>query len=188
MDFDLEGCSLIRVVTDVFHNMLQSQPGFGGGGEDLIGWQDETIAASISQLEGKGVLNTQVVGPVNAATTGLVDDGADAAHFVLGPMERGQGLDCIPAHRVQLGLVERIFARVAVGIHEQLGVGVNRDKRLEVAVVLDQIHHILHLNLGVGSRAVVGVRAGVGTGTRTSKASIPVSIGVYTNAHGPSVH
>lgn len=40
-------------------------------------------------------------------------------------------------------------AGVAVGIHEQLGVGVDRDEGLEVAVALDQVHHVLHLNLRV---------------------------------------
>lgn len=40
-------------------------------------------------------------------------------------------------------------AGVAVGVHEQLGVGVDRDERLEVAVALDQVHHVLHLNLRV---------------------------------------
>lgn len=58
-------------------------------------------------------------------------------------------------------------AGVTVGVHEQLGVGVDRDEGLEVAVALDQVHHILHLDLGVGRGAVVGIRAGVLTGTGT---------------------
>lgn len=40
-------------------------------------------------------------------------------------------------------------AGVAVGVHEQLGVGVDRNEGLEVAVALDQVHHVLHLNLRV---------------------------------------
>lgn len=40
------------------------------------------------------------------------------------------------------------------------------DEGLEVAVALDQVHHIPHLDLRVGRGAVEGVRAGVSTGTR----------------------
>lgn len=52
--------------------MFQSEPGLGGGGDDLIGWQNETIATGVPQLEGKGVLDALVVGPVNAATSGWI--------------------------------------------------------------------------------------------------------------------
>lgn len=41
------------------------------------------------------------------------------------------------------------------------------DEGLEVAVALDQVHHVLYLNLRVGRGTVVGVRARVVTGTRT---------------------
>lgn len=60
------------MITDVLHDVFQSQPGLGGRGDDLIGWQDETIATSIPQLKGKGVLDAQVVRPVNAAAAGLI--------------------------------------------------------------------------------------------------------------------
>lgn len=56
----------------MLHDVLQSQPGLRGGGDDLIGWQDETIATSVSQLEGVGVLDAQVVRPVDAAAAGWV--------------------------------------------------------------------------------------------------------------------
>ena len=62
----------IRMVIDVLDEVLEGKPRLGGGGDNLIGWQDETIASSVPQLEGVGVLDTQVVGPVNAATTGLI--------------------------------------------------------------------------------------------------------------------
>ena len=52
--------------------MFQSQPGLGGRGDDLIGWQNETIATSVPQLEGVGVLDAHVIRPVNAAATGLI--------------------------------------------------------------------------------------------------------------------
>lgn len=41
------------------------------------------------------------------------------------------------------------------------------DEGLEVAVALDQVHHVLHLDLRVSRRAVEGVRARVPAGTRT---------------------
>ena len=60
------------MVTDVLHDVFQSQPGLCGSGDDLIGWQDEAITAGVPQLEGVGVLDSLVVGPVNGVTTGLV--------------------------------------------------------------------------------------------------------------------
>lgn len=58
-----------------------------------------------------------------------------------------------------------VAAGVAVRIHEQLGVGVHGDEGLEVSVALDQVHHVLHLDLRVSPRAVVGVGAWVFAGT-----------------------
>lgn len=60
------------MVTDILHQVFQSQPGFRGSGDDLIGWQYETMETSVPQLKGKGVLDAQVVGPINASTTGLI--------------------------------------------------------------------------------------------------------------------
>lgn len=54
------------------HDGHESQPSLLGGGEDLIGRQDEAIATSIPQLEGVGVLDSLVVGPVNGSPTSLV--------------------------------------------------------------------------------------------------------------------
>lgn len=65
----------------------------------------------------------------------------------------------------QLRLIGHVPAVVAVGVHEQLGVGVDGDKGPEVAVALYQVHHVFHLNLRVNHGAVVGIRAGVTTGT-----------------------
>ncbi|TNN77221.1 hypothetical protein EYF80_012528 [Liparis tanakae] len=115
-------------------DLPSGQPGLGGGGDDLIGWQDETIATGVPQLEGKGVLDAEVVGPVDAAAAGLL------------PLMRG------------------VAAGVAVGVHEQLGVGVDGDEGLEVAVATDQLHHVLHLHLGVSRAAVEGVGARVAAG------------------------
>lgn len=52
--------------------MFQGQPRLRGGGDDLIGGQDEAIATGVPQLEGEGVPDAQVIGPVNTATTGLI--------------------------------------------------------------------------------------------------------------------
>ena len=38
---------------------------------------------------------------------------------------------------------------ITVGVHEQLGVGMDGDEGLEVAVALDQVHHVLYFDLGV---------------------------------------
>lgn len=65
----------------------------------------------------------------------------------------------------KLRLVGDVAAGVAVGIHEQLGVGVHGDEGLEVSMALDQVHHVLHLDLGVSRWSVVGVGAGVFAGT-----------------------
>lgn len=56
----------------MFHDGHQSQPGLLGGGQDLVGWEDEAVATSVSQLKGVGVLDPLFVGPVNGTATGLV--------------------------------------------------------------------------------------------------------------------
>lgn len=56
----------------MIHDSHQSQPSLLGGGDDLTGWQEETVAASVPQLEGVGVLDALVVGPVNGSSTSLV--------------------------------------------------------------------------------------------------------------------
>lgn len=63
---------LIGVLEGVIHDDHESQPSLPGCGEDLAGWQDETIATSVPQLKGVGVLDSLVVGPVNGSTAGLV--------------------------------------------------------------------------------------------------------------------
>lgn len=56
----------------MIHDSHQGQPSLLGGGNDLAGWQDETVTAGVPQLKGVGVLDALVVGPVNRATAGLV--------------------------------------------------------------------------------------------------------------------
>uniref|UniRef100_A0A0E9UWM9 Uncharacterized protein n=1 Tax=Anguilla anguilla TaxID=7936 RepID=A0A0E9UWM9_ANGAN len=42
-----------------------------GGGDDLIGRQDEAVATGVPQLEGVGVLDALVVGPVDGRRRSL---------------------------------------------------------------------------------------------------------------------
>lgn len=65
----------------------------------------------------------------------------------------------------KFSLMGHAAADVAVGVHEQLGVGVDRDEGLEVAMALDQVHNVLHLDLRVSIGAVVGFGAGEAAGT-----------------------
>jgi len=65
-------CCLIWVVLGVLHDGHQGQPGLLSSRDDLIGWQDETITTSVSQLKGVGVLDALIISPVNSASTGLV--------------------------------------------------------------------------------------------------------------------
>lgn len=62
----------IRMVTDVLHHVLQSQPGLRGCRDDLIGRKDEAVATGVPELKGERVLDAEVVRPVDAAATGLV--------------------------------------------------------------------------------------------------------------------
>lgn len=63
---------LVQVLGGVVHDGHHSQPGLLGSGDNLYGWQDEAVTAGISQLEGVGVLDARVVGPVHGAAAGLV--------------------------------------------------------------------------------------------------------------------
>lgn len=63
-----------RVFESTIHDGLQSQPSLLRSRNDLAGRQEEAVATGIPQLKGVGVLDGLVVGPVNAATTGLVYD------------------------------------------------------------------------------------------------------------------
>lgn len=57
-----------------------------------------------------------------------------------------------------------VVAVIPIGVHEQLRVGVDRDEGLEVAVALDQVHHVLHLDLRVSRGTMIGVGAGAAAG------------------------
>lgn len=63
---------LVGVVEGVIHDGHHGQPRLPGSGDDLISRQDEAVVASVPQLEGVGVLDALVVGPVDSGATGLV--------------------------------------------------------------------------------------------------------------------
>jgi len=56
----------------VVHDGHQGQPGLAGGRDDLIGRQDEAVAAGVPELKGVGVPDAVVVGPVDGAAARLV--------------------------------------------------------------------------------------------------------------------
>lgn len=56
----------------VLHDGPNGHPRLLGRGDDLRGWQQEAIAPRVPEFKGEGVLDALVVGPVNAASTGLV--------------------------------------------------------------------------------------------------------------------
>lgn len=58
---------LVEVVPHVLHDGLQAQPGLLCSGDDLVGWQEEAIVPSISQLKRECILDTIVICPVNTA-------------------------------------------------------------------------------------------------------------------------
>ncbi|KAK0144910.1 BLOC-1-related complex subunit 5 [Merluccius polli] len=141
------------MIADVLHDVLEGQPGLRSRGDDLIGWQEEAIATGVPQLEGVGVFDACVVRPVDAAATGLV------WKRKCGAVKGGEFLNGGSAHRVleenqEDILVGHIPAVVAIGVHEELGVGVDGDEGLEVPVGLDELHHVAHLHLRMGSGSV----------------------------------
>ena len=60
------------MIQRVLHDGQKRQPCLLGRGDDLGGRQQEAIAPGVPELEGEGVLDALVVGPVNGASTGLV--------------------------------------------------------------------------------------------------------------------
>lgn len=62
----------VRVPEGMIHNGHQGQPSLPSGGDDLIGREEEAVAAGVPQLKGVGVLDALVVGPVNGVPAGLV--------------------------------------------------------------------------------------------------------------------
>lgn len=46
----------------------------------------------------------------------------------------------------EFSLVRDVCADVSIWVHEQLGVGVDGDEGLEVAVVPDEVHDVVHFD------------------------------------------
>lgn len=51
----------------MLHDGSQPQPGLLHGGDDLVGWQQEAIVPSISQLKREGILDAIIICPIGAA-------------------------------------------------------------------------------------------------------------------------
>lgn len=141
----------------MIHDGHQTQPSLLGGGDDLIGWQDEAKTTSIPQLEGVGVLDALVVSPVNGATAGLVDGGDDAAVSVASTVQGGKVSGSPPGQTAQLDLVPGWSSSVAERVQEQLGVGMDGNKGLDVAIGFHKVHNGLDLRLRVSPGSTVDV-------------------------------
>lgn len=61
--------SLIEVLLHVGGDVLDGQHGLLACGLDLRLGQQEAVTASVAQLEGEGILHSQVVGPVIRASS-----------------------------------------------------------------------------------------------------------------------
>lgn len=67
----------------------------------------------------------------------------------------------------QLSIIIWPGAFVAIGVHQELGITVEGQESLEVAVILDEVNNRFHFHLGVGAGPAVGLGAGIATGSRT---------------------
>lgn len=56
----------------MLHDCFQTQPGLLCCWDNLVDWQEETVATRVSQLKSERVFDAIIVAPVNAASTGLV--------------------------------------------------------------------------------------------------------------------
>ncbi len=74
---------LIWIIFGVLHDGHQGQPGLLSSGDDLIGWQEETIAASVSQLKRVGVLDALFIGPVNSDSISFVWEQRDSNEIII---------------------------------------------------------------------------------------------------------
>lgn len=62
----------VGVIPGVLHDDQERQPRLLRGGDDLGGRQQEAIVPGVPELEGVGVLDALVVGPVHGAAAGSV--------------------------------------------------------------------------------------------------------------------
>lgn len=64
-------CS-VEVIPCMRHDDLQSFPRLLGSGDNLAGRQQEPVASRVPELEGEGVLNALIVGPVDGSSACLI--------------------------------------------------------------------------------------------------------------------
>lgn len=58
---------LVEVVPHMLHDGLQPQPSLLCSRDDLVGWQEEAIVPSISQLKSECILDAIIIRPVSTA-------------------------------------------------------------------------------------------------------------------------
>jgi hypothetical protein len=110
---DTTSTSLFHVLEEVSN----TSPSLLAAGQDLVGGQDEAVAASVAELSGESVLGADdVVGIVDAVAGGLVNGVADGAGLEAGAEHRLDGARHAPSQRPQLRVLgSDRRAGVAVG-------------------------------------------------------------------------
>lgn len=63
---------LVGVIQGMLHYGPYRHPCLLGCGDDLCSWQQEAIAPCVPELEGKGILDATVIGPVHGDSTGHI--------------------------------------------------------------------------------------------------------------------
>lgn len=77
-------------------------------GDDLVRGKDETVVASVAKLNGKVVGRSKDIGsPVNGATRGLIDGGADRAILKLSSMGVTDSINCTLEELLNLIIIAR---------------------------------------------------------------------------------
>lgn len=62
----------VGVIKRVLHDGPNGHPRLLGCGDNLCGWQQEAIVPRVTELEGEGVLDATVIGPVDSDPTGHI--------------------------------------------------------------------------------------------------------------------
>lgn len=124
----------VGVIPGVLHDDPQRQPRLLRGGDDLRGRQQEAMAPGVPELEGVGVLDALVVGPVNGAAAGSVwgrrETGGPrsvaqtflwAARMGLSPEPPQSWLESVSAQCLQLTKQPGFLPRAPEGLSPQRG-------------------------------------------------------------------
>jgi len=158
----------------------ESSPVFGSSGFDLVGWQLETICASVSELDSEGKRYTRLaIVPILRASSSVVQlprglgGVGDVVH------REDPGADGV-SHSLCKGIIGREGIGPAVWTEDQLGVAVVVNGALERTAREDVICKGFALGLAEGSSTTVGVaRRGVRR-AHSAPVIIPVSVQVHS--------